>query len=72
VRIAFRDTGGGMSDEQLGKLFDPFYSAKEGEQHMGLGLFVSHEIVRQHGGTIIAESALGSGSTLSVLLPVER
>jgi PAS domain S-box-containing protein len=72
VRIAFRDTGGGMSDEQLGKLFDPFYSVKEGEQHMGLGLFVSHEIVRQHGGTIVAESKLGSGSTLSVLLPAER
>lgn len=72
VRIAFRDTGWGMSRDQLRKLFDPFYSTKESGQHMGLGLFVSLEIVRQHGGTIVADSELGSGSTVTVILPTER
>jgi PAS domain S-box-containing protein len=72
VRIAFRDTGRGMSRDQLRRLFDPFYSTKESGPHMGLGLFVSLEIVRQHGGTIVADSELGSGSTFTVVLPTER
>jgi signal transduction histidine kinase len=72
VRIAFRDTGRGISRDQLRRLFDPFHSTKESGQHMGLGLFVSLEIVRQHGGTIVADSELGSGSTFTVVLPTER
>jgi PAS domain S-box-containing protein len=72
LRIVFRDTGRGMSREQLTWLFDPFASTKDDDAHMGLGLFVSHEIVRQHGGTIVAESEPGSGSTFTVHLPVER
>jgi two-component system, NtrC family, sensor kinase len=72
VRVVFRDTGPGMSPEQLRRLFDPFSSTKSDETHLGLGLFVSHEIVRQHGGRIIATSAPGGGSTFSVHLPRER
>jgi PAS domain S-box-containing protein len=71
LRIAFADTGHGMSDDKLRKLFNPFYSTKDHDEHMGLGLFVTHEIVRQHGGTILAASAPGSGSTFTVVLPVE-
>lgn len=71
LHVTFADTGRGMSHDELRKLFDPFYSTKEKEKHMGLGLFVSHEIVRQHGGSIVAESAPGSGSTFTVRLPVE-
>jgi PAS domain S-box-containing protein len=72
VHVIFEDTGRGMDAEQLSRLFDPFYSTKNPEQHMGLGLFVSHEIVRQHGGALRAESASGSGTTVTVTLPVER
>ena len=72
VKIIFSDTGRGMSPDELRRLFDPFYSTKNGDKHMGLGLFVSHEIVRQHGGTLQAESQLGQGSTFTVSLPVER
>jgi PAS domain S-box-containing protein len=70
ARVCFADTGHGMSSEELRRLFDPFFSTKNGEDHMGLGLFVSHEIVRQHGGVILAESARGRGSTFTVVLPL--
>ena len=72
VRVVFEDTGRGMGAEELRRLFDPFYSTKSPDQHMGLGLFVSHEIVRQHGGTLRADSAPGCGCTVTVTLPVER
>lgn len=72
VRVVFQDTGRGMGAEELRRLFDPFYSTKDTERHMGLGLFVSHEIVRQHGGTLLAESQPGAGSTVNVTLPVDH
>jgi two-component system NtrC family sensor kinase len=72
VSIVFHDTGHGMDAESLRRLFDPFYSTKDAERHMGLGLFVSHEIVRNHGGTLVAESQPGAGSVVTVTLPVER
>ena len=72
VRVTFQDTGRGMDPESLRRLFDPFYSTKDPERHMGLGLFVSHEIVRHHGGTLVAESQPGAGSAVTVTLPVEH
>jgi len=72
VQVEFADTGGGISIDEPGRIFDPFYSTKDSENHMGLGLFVSHEIVREHGGTIQVASELGRGSTFTVVLPLER
>jgi PAS domain S-box-containing protein len=72
VRIIFADTGRGMPPENSEQIFNPFYSTKEADKHLGLGLFVSHEIVREHGGTIQVESELGRGSTFTVVLPLER
>jgi len=72
VHVLFSDTGRGMSAEELRRLFDPFYSTKDADKHMGLGLFISQEIVREHGGTIHAESEPGRGSTFTIVLPVER
>lgn len=72
VRAVFSDTGHGISADELRRLFDPFYSTKDAERHMGLGLFVSHEIVRQHGGALLAESEPGRGSTFTIVLPAER
>jgi signal transduction histidine kinase len=69
VRIAFRDTGCGMSPEQLGRLFEPFASTKDGAGHLGLGLYVSREIVHRHGGRITVDSRPGAGSTVTVTLP---
>lgn len=71
ARVTFTDSGRGMSADELRRAFDPFFSTKGTDQHMGLGLFVSHEIIRQHGGTILAQSCPGAGSTFTVVLPRE-
>lgn len=70
VRVEFRDTGCGMSAEQLERLFDPFFSTKEEAGARGLGLFVCREIVRHHQGHIVAEGHPGAGSTVTVTLPL--
>ena len=71
IRVIFEDTGCGMTAEEVRRLFDPFHSTKDNETHLGLGLFVSHEIVRQHGGDLLVESQPGIGATVTVVLPVE-
>src|SRR5437660_8932245 len=72
IRVIFDDTGCGMTAEEMRRLFDPFHSTKDNERHLGLGLFVSHEIVRQHGGDLLVASQPGVGSTVTVVLPMER
>src|SRR6267378_3406257 len=71
IRVIFEDTGCGMTAEEMHRLFDPFHSTKHNETHLGLGLFVSHEIVRQHGGDLLVESQPGIGATVTVVLPAE-
>jgi len=70
VRIVFADTGHGMSAEQLHGVFEPFASIKGRPGHLGLGLFVSQQIVRHHGGAITAMSAAGRGAAFTVALPM--
>ncbi len=61
------DEGEGMTEDQLARIFDPFYSTREGGT--GLGLSVVHRIVEAHGGTITAESSPGEGTAFHVRLP---
>ena len=70
VVIEFKDTGKGMDDETLKKIFDPFVTTKE--SGTGLGLFVSYGIIKNHGGAIEVYSKLGEGSTFSVKLPISK
>lgn len=73
VRIAFRDNGKGMLDEERRRVFEPFYTTKEqgvGSGGTGLGLAVSFMIIESHGGSIEVDSEIGVGTTFSVLLPV--
>ncbi len=70
VRLAVRDQGSGIGDEDLDKIFDPFYTTKEAGT--GLGLSVAHQIVAQHGGIIKAERNTGRGMTFSLVLPLRR
>ncbi|HEY6928781.1 MAG TPA: ATP-binding protein [Thermoanaerobaculia bacterium] len=65
--IRFVDTGQGMSQEQLARLFTPFSTAFDGGT--GLGMAIVRRIVQDHGGTIDAESRPGEGTTVTVLLP---
>lgn len=70
VWIKLRDTGVGMPPEHLNKLFSPFFTTKEGGS--GLGLTISHRIVKNHGGTIQVESSPGKGTTVTIKLPVTK
>jgi PAS domain S-box-containing protein len=68
VAISIRDEGTGIPRENLGRIFDPFFSTKEGG--MGLGLATAYSIAKKHGGLIRVESELGRGSEFTVFLPV--
>jgi signal transduction histidine kinase/GAF domain-containing protein len=67
------DEGIGIPADQLGRLFTPFFRASNAQAQskggLGLGLSISNEIVRRHGGTLRVESAVGRGSTFTVELP---
>lgn len=67
VVLAVEDTGCGMSAEELGRIFSPFYTTKE--KGTGLGLAVCQKIVEGHGGELHATSEPGRGSVLTVRLP---
>ena len=67
LRIAFSDTGCGMSPDQVEHLFEPFSSTTGGT---GLGLSIVYQIIRDHGGTINVRSREGQGTTITVELPM--
>jgi two-component system NtrC family sensor kinase len=71
ITVAVRDTGTGISSENLDRIFDAFFTTKEKVSGVGLGLSVSYGIVTQHGGLIGVESAPGKGSTFTITLPEE-
>jgi len=70
VEISIIDTGCGIPEKNLKRIFDPFFTSKEVGKGTGLGLSVSHGIVRAHGGVIEVESAVGKGSTFRIYLPL--
>jgi PAS domain S-box-containing protein len=67
IRIAFIDSGSGIASSESPNLFEPFYSTKP--QGLGLGLYITRNIVEAHGGRIDVTSRLGEGTTFSVWLP---
>ena len=69
VEISIIDTGCGIPEKNLQRIFDPFFTSKEVGKGTGLGLSVSHGIVKAHGGTIEVESTVGEGSTFRIYLP---
>ncbi|GFO70016.1 hypothetical protein GMLC_35950 [Geomonas limicola] len=70
VEISVTDTGIGISEQHLERIFDPYFTTKK--QGSGLGLASCYSIVKRHLGTITAQSILGQGSTFRVLLPASR
>jgi signal transduction histidine kinase len=70
VRITFQDDGPGISEENLAKIFNPFFTTKPVGKGTGLGLSLSYGIIQEHGGSIIAESKLGRGTTFIIDLPI--
>jgi signal transduction histidine kinase len=67
ILIDVKDTGVGISSENLTHLFEPFFTTKK--NGTGLGLTICDRIIREHGGAISARSESGKGSTLSIVLP---
>ncbi|MDD5774032.1 MAG: ATP-binding protein [bacterium] len=70
IRIDISDTGEGISEENLGNLFTPFFTTKD--DGTGLGLSISHQIIADHNGMIEIKSQLNLGTTFYIYLPVEQ
>ena len=69
IRIEVADNGAGLSDEVIGKIFDSFYTTKA--EGMGMGLTISNEIIKRHGGELRAENRPQGGSRFWFTLPLE-
>ncbi len=69
ILAEFSDTGTGIPSENIGRIFEPFFSTKTSGDGTGLGLSISYRIVRNHGGRIETESELGKGTVFRVFLP---
>jgi PAS domain S-box-containing protein len=70
VRVEVRDTGGGIEEENIGKLFRPFFTTKT--QGTGLGLAIAHKIVEDHEGSITVSSGPNQGTVTAIELPASR
>ena len=70
VWISVADTGGGIPEEQINRIFEPFYTTKK--RGSGLGLMIVQRIVRAHGGKIELESHVGRGTTFRIWLPLHE
>lgn len=71
VEIEIIDTGCGIPEANLQRIFDPFFTSKEVGKGTGLGLSVSFGIIRAHGGSIKVESIVGDGTTFRIQLPIQ-
>ncbi|MCK4789399.1 MAG: histidine kinase, partial [Desulfobacteraceae bacterium] len=70
IEITVSDTGTGISDEDMSKIFDAFFTTKG--DGTGLGLAITRDIIREHGGTIDVESELGQGTSFTIRLPLDQ
>ncbi len=70
IRISISDTGSGIPEKYLSQVFDPYFSTKQ--QGNGLGLAITHAIIRKHDGDIDVRSVMGQGTTFSIYLPASE
>ena len=69
ILVQLSDSGVGIAEDDMNRIFDPFFST--GKKGTGLGLWVTQDIVRQHGGRIEVSSELGRGTIFNIVLQVE-
>lgn len=72
VWVEISDNGCGITPENRALIFNPFFTTKPAGRGIGLGLSISHDIVRKHGGSIEVSSEVGRGSTFRVVLPLRQ
>ena len=72
VCVSIKDTGQGISKDNLEKVFEPFFTTKETGKGSGLGLSMVYGIMQNHGGWVEVNSVLGEGSTFSLYFPIGR
>ena len=70
VIITVKDTGEGIPEKYIDKIFTPFFSTKE--EGLGLGLPIVQRIIESHGGKIECTSTIGEGTVFAISLPIER
>ena len=70
VRIEIADDGPGIPREAMARIFTPFFTTKEVGKGMGLGLTITRQVIKQHGGTLDVDSTLGQGTTFTIRLPL--
>jgi two-component system NtrC family sensor kinase len=70
VKIEMADTGSGIEEEHLKKIFDSFFTTKDSVKGVGLGLSVCYGFIKDHGGDIDVKSKVGSGTTFSITFPI--
>ena len=70
VKIVITDTGSGITEEFLDKIFDPYFTTKH--KGSGLGLAISHSIVTKHQGVMTVESTVGQGTAFTIFLPATK
>ncbi|MEW5727353.1 MAG: HAMP domain-containing sensor histidine kinase, partial [Pseudomonadota bacterium] len=71
VRLVYSDDGKGIPEENRNRVFDPFFTTRRGSGGTGLGLHIAHNLVRGSlGGTLTVDSALGHGSTFTLIFPL--
>jgi signal transduction histidine kinase len=69
IAVHFQDSGPGLTADELGQIFQPFYSTKDGTQGLGLGLPICRKILERYAGQLMVESQPGQGTRVTILLP---
>jgi signal transduction histidine kinase/DNA-binding response OmpR family regulator len=72
IKVIVEDTGCGIKPEDMPRIFDPFFTARPIGEGKGLGLAITHEVIKLHGGNIEVNSQPGKGTTFDVSLPVSN
>jgi signal transduction histidine kinase len=72
VLVDIRDTGVGISQENIKRIYDPFFTTKSTGNGTGLGLAVTYGIIQEHGGRIFVDSTPGKGTHFRLKLPTQQ
>ena len=70
--LTIADTGHGISSEQIAKIFDPYFTTKQGKSGTGLGLYITKKVVEDHNGSIKVDSTPQVGTSFTVRLPLQN